>query len=144
MHAAEIEDAAQDLIELSAEAALELAEMRKGVRPDAPAFGKLSNALRKPAKAYRGNAVSMLADVRSWPMLRGAVEGQVTIKQPQELVSAVERLLTQLETAINDKDYKLIDGAKTFCLALNRGLVTREMAEIHSRRERSDSRYIVL
>ena len=63
-------NAPMNVIDLSSEAALELEELRQGVRGDVPALENLFAFLRTPAPAFVGESVSMLADVRSYVLFR--------------------------------------------------------------------------
>lgn len=131
-------------VDLSAEAALELEELRQGVRSDAPALNALLSFLRTPAEAFIGNAVSMLADVRSYAIFRDSVP-TVTQKKAQsfeEFRKLIEKFFSELEQGVARRDEAKIQEAKRFCLTFGANLVSKRMSEIYARRERADSRYV--
>jgi hypothetical protein len=134
-------------IDVSIEAALELQELKENLRPDAPALGSLFSLLRTPAPAFEKgeNGICMLADVRSYALFKDSI-GQVqpTLKAPdfRQFKAVIEKFLNDLERGVAARNHDKIDEAKRFCLALNTNLIARQMHEIYSRRERSDSRYI--
>jgi hypothetical protein len=132
-----------NVIDLSSEAALELEELRQGVRGDVPALENLFAFLRTPAPAFVGESVSMLADVRSYVLFRDSV-GSLPRKSRtfDEFRLLVDMYLKDLEDGVNSGNKEKIEDAKRFCLAFNANLVAKQMAEIYARRERADSRYV--
>jgi hypothetical protein len=130
-------------IDLSAEAALELEELRQGDRPDVPALTCLFAFLRTPGPAFTGDGISMLADVRSYAVLRDSL-GTVSRKSTSfdEFKKVVEEYFRELEAGVAARNKERIDEAKRFCLAFSANLVAKQMTEIYARRERADSRYV--
>jgi hypothetical protein len=134
-------------IDLSAEAVLEIEEFKQNVRPDVPAMTELFNLLRTPSPAplFNGNgSVSMLADIRSYAILRDALPKRSTKpnKNLREFSELVEKYLKELEIGVAERNGSKLDEAKRFCIALNENLLSKRMHEIYLRRERADSRYV--
>src|ERR1700730_16536749 len=133
-------------LDVSIEAAVELDEVKQGIRKDVPALHALFELLRTPVPAFEGQqSVSMLADIRSYALFRdslGQVNPKLTFSSHHELKSVIEQLFEELERGIAAGDHDKIEDAKRFCLAINNNLVTKQMQVIYARRERSDSRYI--
>jgi hypothetical protein len=130
-------------IDLSAEAALELEELRQGVRPDVPALVDLFVFLRTPGPAFSGASVSMLDDIRSYVLFRDSL-GPIP-KKPMTFVEfrrIVGAYLQDLEAGVAHGNKEKIEEAKRFCLSFNANLVNKQMSEIYARREREDSRYV--
>jgi hypothetical protein len=130
-------------IDLSAEAALELEELRQGVRVDVPALVDLFVFLRTPGPAFAGASVSMLDDIRSYALFRDSL-GSIPKKPTtfEEFRRLVGVYLQDLETGVARGNKEKIKEAKRFCLAFNANLVNKQMSEIYTRRERRDSRYV--
>jgi hypothetical protein len=130
-------------VDLSAEAALELEELRQGKRPDVPALGHLFAFLRTPGPAFAGDGVSMLADIRSYALIRDSL-GTFPKKSTsfEEFRTIVDGYLKDLEAGVAARNKEKIEEAKRFCLAFNANLVAKQMNEIYARRERADSRYV--
>jgi hypothetical protein len=139
---------AQELspMDLSAEAALELEERRQGKRNDTPALSALFRFLRTPVPSaeFQGNvALSMLADVRAYAVLRDSIGAKrAKSTNMSEFRKQVEAYLVDLEAGVLHNKSEKVDEAKAFCLALNENLISRKMQDIYERRERMDSRYI--
>jgi len=135
-------------VDLSVEAALELEELNQKIRHDAPALAAFFNLLRSPAPAAFNSGergICMLSDVRSYSLLKESFrQVQPRLKKSgfREFRAVIEQYLKDLEKGVAAGDARKIDEAKRLCLALNASLVARQMSEITSRRERSDSRYI--
>jgi hypothetical protein len=144
----DMDDDVANPIDLSAEAALELEELKQNVRSDAPAMRELFDLLRTPSRApsFNGNSsISMLADIRSYAVLRDALPAQRSVKSNknrQEFIDAVMNYLKELEVGVADRNKAKLDEAKRFCVALNENLLAKRMQEIYLRRERADSRYV--
>jgi hypothetical protein len=138
-----IDIGAANPIDLSAEAALELEELRQGLRSDVPALGDLFAFLRTPGPAFAGDSVSMLADVRSYTLFRDSLgptpKKSVTF---DEFKRVVDMYLKDLQIGVAAGNKEKIEEAKRFCLSFNANLVAKQMAEIYARRERADSRYV--
>ncbi len=132
---------------LSAEALLELEELTAGIRSDAPTLKVFFTALRTPAPSptFEGNhSVSMLADARSYSILRDAFSMQ-KIKRAadsSDFQEAVNKYLHQLEDGVQRGDKRRIADAKMFCLSLGESLIGKQMRETYRNRENSDSRYV--
>ncbi len=135
-------------VDLSVEAALELEELSQKIRNDAPALAAFFDLLRSPAPAAFNTGergICMLGDVRSYSLLKeslGEFRPQIKKSGFRELGTVIERYLRDLEKGVAAGDARTIDEAKRLCLALNASLVARQMNEINSRRERSNSQYI--
>jgi hypothetical protein len=137
-----------NLIDMSVEAALELEELRQDIRQDVPALRDFFGLLRSPAPdafetGERG--ICMLGDVRSYTLLKeslGEVAPRIKVKDYRDFRDAIEQYLNELEKGVAAKNPDKIIEAKRFCLTLNAGFTARQMSEIYSRREASDSRYI--
>ena len=135
-------DQIADPVSLTTEAALELEELKQKVRHDTPALHALLAFLRTPAQAYGGQAsVSMLADVRSYTLLRDAASAPKT-GDFAEFRKWMGKYIDGLEKGVERGDTKTIDLAKSFCLALNESMLSRQWRDLYERRERSDSRYM--
>jgi hypothetical protein len=132
-------------VDLSAEAALELEELKQGQRNDTPALTELFRFMRTPGPSFQGQSgVSMMADVRSYALFRDTL-GPERVPNTNNLADfrkAVERYLGDLEAGVTARRKDQIAEAKQFCLSFNENLLMRQMAEIYHRRERSDSRYV--
>jgi len=130
-------------VDLSAEAILELEELKQHVRSDAPMFEALLNFLRTPVPAFQGKGISMLDDIRSYTLLRDSVNPESRkAKDLAEFSKVLRRYFEEAETGVKAGNKTWIDEAKRFCLAFNANLLAKQMNEIYGRRERSDSRYI--
>src|SRR5271156_804192 len=102
-----------DLTDLCAEAALELEELRQGFREDAPALNQLVEAMLTPAPAYNGESVSMLADVRSYALLRDSLDSPKQKKEInfQNFADIMARYLKDLQIGVSTKaPAKLIEA----------------------------------
>ena len=130
-------------VDLSAEAALELEELRQGERSDVPALGNLFTFLRTPGPAFKGDSVSMLADVRSYALLRNSV-GTAPKRSTSfdDFQKQVNKYFQELEAGVAARNEEKIEEAKRFCLAFNSNLLAKQMTEIYGRRERANSRYM--
>jgi len=135
-------------VDLSVEAALELEELSQKIRNDAPALAAFFDLLRSPAPAAFNTGergICMLGDVRSYSLLKESL-GQVQPRLKQsgfrEFRTLIEQYLKDLEKGVAAGDARMIDEAKQLCLVLNASLISRQMNELNSRRERSDSRYL--
>jgi hypothetical protein len=130
-------------IDLSAEAALELEELRQGVRVDVPALADLFIFLRTRGPAFAGSSVSMLEDIRSYALFRDSL-GSIPKKPTTfgEFRKVVDVYLQDLAAGVAQGNKEKIKEAKRFCLAFNANLVNKQMSEIYTRRERGDSRYV--
>jgi hypothetical protein len=136
------DDGIRSPIDLSVDAALELEEYKRNLRSDVPALNALFRFIRTPSPAYGGKSVSLLADVRAYPLLRDSL-GDHSKKRPanfEEFKTWVESYLADLETGVAKRVEKKIEEAKRFCLSLNTHLLARQMNELYARRERPDSR----
>lgn len=133
-------------IDLSADAALELEELDQGRRTDAPALGALFDFLRTPVSTqkFEGNSgLSMLADVRSYTVLRDSIGvSRAKVGKLSDFKAHVEAYLEELESGVRAKKRAKVQEAKRFCLSLNENLLSKRMADIYQRRERADSRYM--
>jgi hypothetical protein len=129
-------------IDLSVDAALELEEYKQGLRPDVPALKALFKFIRTPAHAFVGESVSLLADVRAYPLLRDSL-GERSKKRPTnfgEFRKWFEDYLFDLENGVAKHAMEKIEEAKRFCLSLNTHLLARQMNELQARRERTEAR----
>jgi hypothetical protein len=102
----------------------------------------LFSFIRTPARAFSGKSVSLLADVRAYPLLRDSL-GDHSKKRPtnfDEFRKWVDSYLTDLEVGVSKRAEKKIEEAKRFCLSLNTHMLARQMNELYTRRERSESR----
>ena len=131
-----------DPVDLSAEAALELEELRQGVRKDVPALNTLFRVLKTPAQAFAGESVSLLGDIRSYALLRDSFGAKGKTANLAEFREAAERYLDDLEIGVAKGTKQKIEEAKRFCLSFNEKLLEKQMLEIYVRRESSDSRYV--
>jgi hypothetical protein len=129
-------------VDVSVEAALELEELKQGLRDDAPALSKLFEILRSRSPAFAGNGVCMLSDVQSYYLRREPHTRLNKIAVGENLKTLVERFLSELEKGVAARKLEKIDEAKNLCLAVNGSLLARKLDDIYSRKERSDSRYI--
>ena len=133
-------------IDLSADAILELEELRQGKRTDAPQVTALFDYLRTPAPAplFQGQgSISMLADVRSHALLRASVgPGLTRTATSADFQKQVELYLQNLEKGVAERRLAKINEAKRFCVALNVNLLSRKLDEIYRRRERSGIQYM--
>lgn len=137
-----MEAGSMDPVDLSAEAALELEELKQGVRKDVPALGTLFRVLKTPAQAFAGESVSMLGDVRSYALLRDSLGTKGKSSNLAEFRKAAEQYLDDLEAGVAKGAKGKIEEARRFCLAFNEKLLEKQMLEIYGRRESSDSRYV--
>jgi hypothetical protein len=133
-------------VDMSMDAALELEEMKQGLREDAPALHCLVELLRKPSRGFSGQeGISMLADVRSFTMFReslGQVSPKVKAANYDQLPTVISDFLSELERGVIEGNTQKVNLAKQFCLAFNTSLLAKQMSDIYARRERSDARYI--
>jgi hypothetical protein len=142
-----MENDATNSIDTSVEAALQLEELKQGARKDVPALEALFKLLVTPAPAFEKgeSGMSMLADLRSYALFKESlrqVQPKLMAIDFREFKSVIEKYLKELEHGVAARNVDKIDEAKRFCLALNATLLARQMNEIYSRRERSDSRYV--
>jgi hypothetical protein len=87
----------------------------------------------------------MLADIRAFALFRDSLrqlKPKIKVSDYRELESVLEQFFNELESGVRAHKPDKIDMAKKFCLAINSNLVARQMSEIYTRRERSDSRYV--
>jgi hypothetical protein len=130
------------LVDASSEAALELEELRQGLREGAPMLKEFFRLLREPTPAFAGNGVCMFSDVQMFYLKRSQPQRPTKTPTREDLKALVEKFLVDLEQGVAAKKPEKIEEAKTLCLALNRNLLSRKMDDIYSRKEKSDSRYI--
>jgi hypothetical protein len=129
-------------VDLSLEAALELEEVKQGLRSDAPSLVALFELLRTPAPGFSGSpSVSMLNDMRAYPLLRDSLGERVKIDYTK-FEEVVGEYFCDLEEGIKAHDLKKIEEAKRFCLAFNTGMLARQMNEVYRRRDRPDARTV--
>lgn len=122
--------------DLSLEAALELEELKQGVRNDVPALSALFRLIRTPLPTFSGKqSIRMIADVRAYPLLRDS-SGISHVGSAEEFENRIEIYLNELEDGVTRGDLIKIDAAKKFCLAFNRYVLARDMGEFYTRRER--------
>jgi hypothetical protein len=129
-------------LDLSVEAVLELEEFKQRQREDVPALVALFHFIRTPQPAFSGKSISLLDDVRAYPLLRDSL-GDRTKKRPTNFNAFkkwVESYLIDLEAGVQRREGKKIEEAKRFCLSLNTHMLARQMNDIYSRRERSEAR----
>jgi hypothetical protein len=134
-------------IDTSVEAALQLEELKQGVRDDVPALDALFKLLSTPAPAFEKgeSGICMLADVRSYTLFKDSlhqVQPKLKAADFHQFKTVIENYLEDLERGVAARELDKIEEAKRFCLAFNTNLVARKMNEIYFRRERSDSRYV--
>jgi hypothetical protein len=133
-------------VDMSMDAALELEQLKQGHRKDAPALHCLIDLLRKPARGFSGQeGISMLADMRSFTILRESLRQaspKVKAVNYDQLPAVLNTFLSELDRGVIDRDMQKVSQAKQFCLALNAGLLAKQMRDIYARRESSDARYI--
>jgi hypothetical protein len=141
-------DGLQELnpVDVSMEAALELGELKQGgIRDDAPAFRCFVELLRTPSRGFKGEGISMLADVRSFRLFKeslGQLSPKLTANDHKQLFEVMNSFLADIELGVKNRDEKKIKLAMQFCLAFNSSLLGTQMNDIYARRERSDARYI--
>jgi hypothetical protein len=129
-------------VDLSVEAALELEELKQGQRMEAPSLFALFRFIRTPAPAFSGKSISLLDDIRAYPLLRDSL-GDHTKTRPANFAAFkkwVDNYLNDLEAGVQRREGKKIEEAKRFCLSLNTHMLARQMNDIYSRRERSEAR----
>lgn len=138
---------AESPLDLSSEAILQLEELRQGMRGDTPALHSLLHFIKTPVQAptFAGtNGVSMLADVRSYPLLRDSLAP--TKRRPAgdhvEFREWFSNYLSEIERGVNDRREDMIEEAKRFCAAFSDNLVSKEMNRVFQRRNPHESRYI--
>jgi hypothetical protein len=122
-------------VDLSLKAALQLEELRRGDRKEAPALIDLLKLIRTPAQSYGGEGVSMLDDRRAYTLLRDTVKPSLSAKTHQEFSRRVDEYLSTLEAGVLALNADVIADAKRFCLALNRQLLAKQLNEIYDRYE---------
>jgi hypothetical protein len=122
--------------DLSLEAAIELEELKQGIRNDVPSLSALFHLIRTPLPTFSGKeSIRMMADVRAYPLLRDS-SGIGDVRNAGEFEKRIEIYLNDLESGVNTGDLIKIDNAKKFCLAFNRYVLARDMGEFYARRER--------
>src|SRR6266404_3733153 len=84
-------------IDISVEAALELEELKQGVRSDVPALNAFFHLIRTPAPAFEGQSISMLADVRSYALFRDALPEKTKSNNFRDFAKFIEKYLGELE-----------------------------------------------
>lgn len=128
-------------VDASIEAALELEELKQGIRSDAPALHAFFAMLLKPIPAFLGSGVRMLSDVQNY-YLTSKKPKQTKTTSKEDLKQTVEMFLKDLEAGVDRRDTAKIDEAKKLCLAINNVLLARKMEDVYSRRENSDTRFV--
>ncbi len=131
--------------DLSMEAALELEEAKQGLRSDAPSLTALFEFLRTPVPGFSGGpSVSMLNDMRAYPLLRDSLDKRIDRKKIDytKFEEFLMNYFCSLEEGVKSLDRKKIEEAKHFCLAFNTRILARQMSEVYGRRERSDARTV--
>ena len=133
-------------VDLSAEAILELGEMEHGLRSDTPALTALFDLLRTPpvSPTFNGyQSLSMLADVRSFGLLRGSL----SVAQPRMtevdfagFQKRVEEYLGDLEGRIANNAAAAVAEARRLCSALHDSFLSKQLTDLHERKERSEFR----
>lgn len=130
-------------VDASSEAALELEELRQGLRDSAPTLTEFFQMLRRPTPAFAGNGVRMFSDVQMFYLKRSQPQrSPKTAPSREDLKASVERFLVDLEQGVVAKKPEKIEEAKSLCLEINQTLLSRKMDDIFSRKEKADSRYI--
>jgi hypothetical protein len=134
-------------IDLTAEAILQIEELRQHVRADAPALAELLAFLRTPAPspAFLGHeSISMLADVRSYAILRDSLSPKERPRTSdfREFRDFIEKYLRRLETGVTARKPDLMEEAKTFFMALNENLLSKRLSDIYRHRERVNSQHV--
>ena len=130
-------------VDASSEAALELEELKQGLRESAPTLTEFFQMLRRPTPAFAGNGVRMFSEDQMFYLKRSQPQRSAKAAPTREdLRNLVERFLIDLEQGVVAKRPDKIDEAKMLCLAINQTLLSRKMDDIFSRKEKSDSRYI--
>ena len=128
------------LVEVGTEAMLELEEMNQGLRANAPALKDFFEMIRTPTASpvFAGNsAVSMLADVRAYPVLRD-VTGISRADSYRDFEQVVIKYLEDIEQGVEAGDGSCVRKAKNFCYNLVNSLVSRDMTEVLSRKKDPD------
>src|SRR3979411_282717 len=103
-----------DLLNLSVEAALELQELKEGVRADAPALGKLFGRLKAPAPAFEKgeSGMCMLADIRSYTLFKNSlsrVQPHLKHSDIREFMTVVAKFMDELESGVSSGHKDKID-----------------------------------
>jgi hypothetical protein len=131
----------EGLVDLSLDAALELAELEQGERDDAPGLIRVVDELKSGRPVVEGTPVSMLSDVRGIAMVRRALASTNTQAgaDRQALREAISSYLDRLVVHAVSRNAKGIEEAKRFCLALNQELLKRHHDRLTSRRWRQES-----
>jgi len=128
-------------IDLSIEAAIELEELKQGLRPRAPALEAFFDSIRTPGPAFEGKSLRMLDDVRAYTVFRDSLgAGARPAHTLKEFRDFIETYLSKLETGVSKGVQKDIEEAKRFCLSFNTQLMAKKMTELYDRRERDESR----
>jgi hypothetical protein len=123
---------------------LELEELSRGLRNDAPHFRQLCEFILATEVPPVPNAqVGMLADPRSYTVLRDAV----TIKQLNpgslaEFRKIIDKYVSDLMQGVNAAKREFIEDAKKFTMMLNESILSKEMDTIYRDREPVDGRYV--
>ncbi len=126
-----------DPIDLSAEAALELAELQEGIREDVPSLThlvKLIIAIPKQSEHFKGRyGRSMLNNVCAYPIFRDSLkhEQREEWDDLEGFRSYLKRYLENLQTSVSEDNKEGINEAKRFCLELGKNLVSEKMAKIY-------------
>lgn len=132
--------------DVSMEAVIELAELQKGIREDAPSLKSLFDLMKTPSPSFNGmGGVSMLADVRSYALFRDSLrvaDPKIKTSSYRDFQAVMEKFFKMIEQGVAKHDRTTIEVAKKFCSAVNSSFLSRQMNDIYSRRERSDARYI--
>lgn len=132
-------------VHVSLEAALQLEKMKRGLRNDAPALQTLANLLRAPSLGFSGDGISMLADERSFTILKNSlrqVSPNMKSVDHAQLQTLFTSFFSKLLQGVADGNKDQIELAKRFCLAFNDAVLARQMSDIYARRERADARYL--
>lgn len=133
------------LVELGAEAALELDELKEGVRTDVPALAILFEHLTKPSSPLpSGGGVSMLSDLRSRDIFKSSINKDRL--QPglsrEEFAKMLEDYFQEIQNAVNRGERDRIDEAKRFCLRFSNALISQDIKEMYERRDQINLRYM--
>lgn len=120
--------AADNPIDLTLDAAMELEELRQSLRDDSPALRRLFEYLRSPATKGGEQVVSRLADIRNHEVLSQSVQSRPRFGSPSDFSHWFEKYLSGLLAGVDSRSPNSISDAKEFCLALNRHM----LAKMHS------------
>ncbi|WP_342362620.1 hypothetical protein [Terrarubrum flagellatum] len=126
--------------ELTLDAALELAELRTGLRQDIPSFECLIDLIRDDRPLKQPQGVTLLSDPRGFSVVRNAWVRSSKAGQPINLNNFREIVVGYL----NGLKQSALDGsaadtktAEEFCLALNKAFLSRKYSSVEERAYRS-------